>query len=114
MKRFRYCATVSIVETLSRAQILSQAVDDDISWGVYITSGSVILFKGVNYASRDITYDEIFEIPTNIVLSGLSEIVFAKFLGLPQTFGTIILTSNTNETRNIVVNSKGMVNLLKD
>lgn len=101
--------TTTIAQTLRRAQILSQAVDGDISWGIYIVSGNIILFKGASYAARDTTFDEIFDVPTSITPSGVSEIVFAKFTGLPQTIGTITLISNINETRTITINTKGMV-----
>jgi len=103
-------AAAAYVQNLHRAQALSQAVDGDTSWGVYAVSGSITLFKGTSYAARDITYDEIFNVSNSIVLSGISEIVFSKFTGLPQTTGTIILTSINNENRNITINAKGMVN----
>ncbi len=103
-------ATASIVQSLRRAAVLSQAVDNDTSWGVYVTSGSLTLFKGTSYATRDSNFDELFDIPLTITPSGVSEIVFTKFTGLPQTTGTITLTSNTNETRTITINAKGMVN----
>lgn len=102
-------ATIEIAHTLRRAQIISQASDGDTSWGVYITNGNVILFKGTSYATRDSTFDEIFDVPGSITPSGVGEVVFEKFTGLPQTTGTITLTSNTNETRNITINAKGMV-----
>lgn len=101
--------TVEIAQSARRAQTLSQAVDGDTSWGIKIQSGSIVVFKGVSYAARDITLDELFDVPTSITPSGVSEIVFAKFTGLPQTIGTITLTSNTNETRTITINAKGMV-----
>lgn len=103
-------AAVEIVQTLRRAQVLAQAVDGDISWGVFAQGGSITLFKGASYAARDIDFDEVFEAPASIVPSGVSEIVFTKFSGMPQSSGTIILISSNNETRNIVINQKGMVN----
>lgn len=103
-------AASSIVQNLRRAAVLSQAVDGDTSWGLYVTSGSLTLFKGTSYTVRDSTFDEVFDIPLTITPSGTSEIVFEKFSGLPQTTGTITLTSNTNETRTITINAKGMVN----
>ncbi len=97
-------------QTLRRAQILSQSVDGDISWGVKIQSGSIVLFKGANYAGRDVNFDEIFILPSSIVPSGLTEIVFAKFTGLPSLTGTATLTaSQINETRTITINGKGTV-----
>jgi prepilin-type N-terminal cleavage/methylation domain-containing protein len=102
-------ATVSTAQSLRRAEILATAVDGEISWGVKIQSGNIAVFKGVSYAARDAAFDEIFDMPTSIIPSGVSEIVFAKFTGVPQTAGTITLTSNANETRTITINAKGMV-----
>ncbi len=102
-------ATVEVAQSARRAQTLSQAVDGDTSWGIKIQSGSMAVFKGTSYAARDSAFDELFEVPTSIMPSGVSEVVFAKFTGLPQTTGTITLTSNTNETRTITINAKGMV-----
>jgi prepilin-type N-terminal cleavage/methylation domain-containing protein len=102
-------ATATIAQSLRRSQVLSQAVDGDTSWGVKIQSGNITVFKGTSYAARDTTFDEVFDVPTSLTPSGVSEIVFAKFTGLPTSTGTITLTSSANEVRNVVVNSKGMV-----
>jgi len=96
-------------QSLRRAQLLSQAADGDTSWGVKIQSASLVLFKGASYAVRDTTFDEEFAIPTSITPSGVSEVVFTKFTGLPQVSGTINFNSNINETRTVTLNSKGMV-----
>lgn len=96
-------------QTLRRAQILSQAVDGDSSWGVKIQNGSIVLFKGENYAARDASFDEIFNVPSVIVPSGLTEIVFAKFSGLPQPAGTASLTAPTGEIKTITINEKGTI-----
>lgn len=102
-------STTTIVQSARRAEILAQASDGDTSWGLHIQSGNIVLFKGASYATRDSSYDEIFDLPTSILPSGLSEIVYAKFTGMPQTTGAITLTSNANETRIITINAKGTV-----
>lgn len=99
-------AAVTVAQTLRRAQILSQAVDGDTSWGLKVQSGSIALFKGTSYTSRDSSFDETFDTPATISFSGVSEIVFSKFSGLPQTTGTMILTSES-DAKSITVNSKG-------
>ncbi len=98
-----------ISQTLRRAQVLSQSVDGDSSWGVHIASGSATLFRGATYASRDVSFDEIFEISTNIVPTGFQEIVYSKFYGYPQITGTLTLTSSNNETRALSINSRGLI-----
>lgn len=103
-------AAVTLAQGLRRAQILSQASQGDTSWGVYVKSGDITLFKGQNYLERDNTYDEIFTVPVSIVASGTQEYIFSRFTGLPQTVGSLTFTSANNETRTIVINQKGMVN----
>ena len=103
-------AATTVAQSMRRAQMLAQASDGDISWGVNVQNNSIIIFRGGNYLGRDSTYDEIFEMPTAIIVSGMAEVVFARFAGLPNSAGTTTLASNTNEVRNISINQKGMVN----
>ncbi|MBL1434247.1 type II secretion system protein [Candidatus Wolfebacteria bacterium] len=102
-------SSTTIVQTLRRAQLLSQAMDGDTSWGVNVAIGNITLFKGESFSSRNIEFDEIFSMPTSISVSGLSEIVFEKFTGEAQNIGTTTLTSINNETRSINITSKGTV-----
>ena len=98
----------AIAQTLKRAEILSQGMDGDSSWGVKVQDGSIVLFKGVSYASRDADFDEIFELPLSVAVSGVSEIVFEKLTGNPQASGSIVLTANTGESRSLEINKQGM------
>lgn len=101
-------ATSTIVQSLRRAEILSKAVDGDIGWGVNIGSGNITLFKGNTYATRDTNFDETTTLQPTITPSGLSEIDFAKFTGLPGSTGTITLTTSS-DTKNITINAKGAI-----
>ncbi len=102
-------AATSLAQGMRRAQILSRAVDGDTSWGMHVATGTLTLFRGVSYASRTSTFDETTTIPSGIRIAGLTDIVFGAFTGEPQTTGTTTLTSETNETRTITINAKGMV-----
>ena len=102
-------AAVTLAQTLRRAELLSQAVDGDSTWGVRIESGFITLFKGANYGARDFNFDEKLIVPTSITQSGAQEFVFAKLSGAPQSTGTVIFTSSINETRTITVNARGTV-----
>lgn len=101
-------AVNSIAASMRRAQILSQAVDGDISWGVKVQSGSIVVFKGASYTTRDTAYDESFDLQSSTSPSGTTEVVFAKLTGLPQSTGTTTLTSES-DTRTVSINAKGMV-----
>lgn len=99
----------TIVESIRRAQVLSQAVDGDTTWGTNISAGEITLFRGASFVARDSGYDEVSLFLNTITASGIDEVVFEKFSGEPQRTGNIILTSSNNETRTITINAKGML-----
>ncbi len=108
MKNDLDIAAATITSSLRRAQVLSQAVDGDTTWGVKVQNGSVVIFKGASFVSRDTSFDETFEVPTTISVSGTTETVFAKLTGFSQPAGTINL-STEGDDRSVSVNEKGMV-----
>lgn len=101
--------TVTLAQSLRRAQALSQAGDGDMTWGVHVGVGSILVFKGASYVSRDSLYDESNTFSTTIVPSGLTDVVFSKVTGEPQVTGTFTLTAASGEVRNVTINEKGMV-----
>jgi prepilin-type N-terminal cleavage/methylation domain-containing protein len=103
-------ATITVVQNLRRVQTLAQGMDANSSWGLYVGNSQIVVFRGTSYAARNSAFDEIFVLPDVVVPSGLSEIVFTKFTGLPASVGTVTLTNTSiNEVKNITINSKGMV-----
>lgn len=102
-------AANTTLQTLRRAQVLSQAVDGDTTWGAKIQSSTITLFKGASYALRDTTYDEDYSLSGTVTPSGISEVVFSKFLGNPTTTGTVTLTSTNSDIQNITIGSKGQL-----
>jgi prepilin-type N-terminal cleavage/methylation domain-containing protein len=101
--------TTTVVQTLRRAQVLAQSVESDMPWGVNLQNGSLILFKGDVFETRDAEFDDVFEIPASIATSGVPEIIFSKLTGIPQTTGSIVLSSTANETTAIAINEKGTI-----
>lgn len=102
--------TQQVANTLRRAQTYARGMEGDSAWSVKVQSSAVTLFKGTNFAARDTGFDEVIAMPGSASASGLSEVQFAKLSAAPNTTGSIILTSNSNDTRTITVNAKGMVN----
>lgn len=102
-------AATTIAQTLRRAQTLAQSGLNDTSWGIAISTGNITLFDGSDYSSRNPDFDEIMDMSPSIILSGIPEVVFAKFTGLPHTTGTITLTSPSHDTKNISINEKGTI-----
>lgn len=101
-----------VVQSLRRAQLKAMSIESDSIFGVYLTDDSYILFKGSSFDARDISYDEVFDLPQVITVSGIQEIAFSKFEGVPvgALTGDIILNSN-GDSRIININEIGRVNL---
>ena len=98
-----------IVQTLRRAQLKAMSMEFDSSFGVYATSTKYVLFKGTSYVSRDNAFDEISDLPANLQITGISEVVFSRLNGLPSKVGTTTLTIG-NRTETININEMGRVN----
>lgn len=102
-------ATQSTVSAIRRAASYSRAGVGDSAYSVRINDTSVVLFKGTSYATRDQSFDETLIIPDIITTGGLTDIQFAKLTGMPNTSGSITLSTTTSDTRTITINAKGMV-----
>jgi len=102
-------ATNTTLQTLRRAQVLSQTVDGDNTWGVKLQTSGISLFKGASYAGRDINFDEDYSLNGNVTPTGVTEVVFSKLLGIPNTTGTLTLTNTNSEVQNITIGSKGQL-----
>lgn len=100
-------ATSTLVQGIRRAQLLSQAMEQDSQWGVTFTQGAITLFRGNSFSGRDPLFDEVTAVSEAVVFSGLSEIIFTKLNGDVQQTGSITLTGPNNETRTLTINAKG-------
>lgn len=102
-------ATTTVVQSLRRAQTLSRTGEGDSAWGVRIALGSITVFRGTVYATRNQSFDENFQMSTQILPSGLTEVVFQKFTGTPQSSGTLTLTLNATDTVTVGINDYGTI-----
>ncbi len=98
-----------VTSSLRKAQILSMAISEDSSWGVKIENDKIILFKGNQYSSRDISWDEFFNLGKTVKFSGLNEVVFYKLSGRPRQSGDIILQINDGRNSTININDFGLI-----
>jgi len=73
-----------LTQTLRRAQLKAMSVESGSSFGVYLTDDNYTLFKGSSFENRDLQYDEVFDLPQIITISGIKEVVFLKFEGIPE------------------------------
>ncbi|MFA6028027.1 MAG: type II secretion system protein [Patescibacteria group bacterium] len=101
-------AAATSVQTIRRAQLLSQAMKQDDTWGVKLQTGEAIIFKGTSFSGRTQSYDEIYSLPGTVSISGDTEIVFTKFTGFLPSAKSITLTIG-NKTKTININVQGKI-----
>lgn len=101
--------SMQVAGALRRAQVYARAQHETDAWSVAVDTSGIILFKGTDFGARNTAYDEIISLSGSITPSGTTEVNFSRLTGLPAASGSITLTTNSNETRTIAVNAKGMV-----
>lgn len=111
--RFQYITTVQQTQSLLRvAQTQSMGIHNDSQHGLFIdSSGSqLVLFQGIDYASRDTDYDLVVDYDANVVVTTTygDEITFEKLSGNPSVTGTITVSSDAGSA-NVTINDEGLV-----
>lgn len=102
-------SVVSGVGALRRAEELSRAAHNDAQWGVKFATGTITIFQGSSYASRNSTFDEAIEIGPDIYASGTNEFVFTKAHATTTAATTTLVHNTIGESRTITVNKKGTI-----
>src|SRR3989338_2714331 len=112
-----------VASALRLAQSKTLASEGASQYGVYFNTSSVphsyTLFKGQSYASRDLSFDKIYNL-SNISeiyeadLWGGKEVVFKKITGYASSassFGRVSmrLTTDISETKTIYIENSGLV-----
>ncbi len=99
----------TMVNSIRRAQLLSQSGVGDSAWGINLSTTTITLFKGASYDVRDETWDEVYEIPATVTVADSVELVFSKLRGAPDFTGDIDFVSNTGVTSTVSINDRGIV-----
>ena len=104
-----------IVNLLRLAQSKSLSSEGSGQYGVYFQfPNQYVLFKGVDYAGRDISYDKIYNISSEAeIYSGLTEFVFERVTGFVNQPGDVSLRliSDPLETKTIYIEGSGYSSL---
>jgi type II secretory pathway pseudopilin PulG len=103
-------SATTYAQALRRAQSLAESTRGDSDWGVVINASSVTIFQGVTYATRISSFDETYSFGTALIVTGLSEVDFTKFTGLPMMTGTTTISATGATASKIInINAKGNV-----
>lgn len=100
--------TDQLVGSLRKAQMYAASGRENNSWGVYFGSQKITMFAGADYLTRVAAFDEVYEVPTTVRLSGMSQIVFGRPAGVPGSTATVVIESNGSQ-KTVRVNELGVV-----
>lgn len=104
-----------ILKTLRRAQQQAAAGQQADSWGVYFNTGNnkMILYKGLNYTSRDSEFDQESDFAQTFSLATdfSDEINFSLYSGDPSVTGLVTITSDNHDSQNISISNLGLIQL---
>lgn len=109
-----------IIAILKLAQNKTLASEQNSQYGVSFNTAAsphqYILFKGVNYVSRETSYDQVYSLPKTlgffgVSLDGGSEVVFEKLTGTAKQSGNITLRLKTDisQSKTIYISNSGTV-----
>jgi Tfp pilus assembly protein FimT len=104
--------TDQIIMSARKAQMYSMMSKENSTWGISYstTTKKIYMFKGASFSSRTTSFDEVFDVPGSVVISGFKETIFSETKGLPNVTSTIILSKN-NTTTSIVINLQGIISV---
>lgn len=100
-------ATQAVALSARRAQLLSQSMKEDSTWGIKIDELGSTVFRGSSYLNRDSSYDELSVFRSIENVSGATEFVFLAPSGNTGSAGTVILNDKQNSSSSIVINRLG-------
>lgn len=113
--RFMQTNDMSIAEQMvkqqiNRAQVLAISGEGDSGWSVHVGSGTVTVYKGASYTSRDTSFDEVVSLPGGVTISATTDLTFAKLTGIAATTNTIQLQqASSGLSSSLIPNSYGTV-----
>lgn len=103
-------AKQEVLETIRLTQAKAIAGENNSNHGVYYSDTEWTTYQGINYASRVQSYDQVFELPSNLSFVSSEDLNFEINTGIPSSTNSIDLTNTTTEdTQSIYVNSLGLL-----
>jgi prepilin-type N-terminal cleavage/methylation domain-containing protein len=110
----------NLTSTLNKAKNKTLASEGPAQYGIYFNivanPDQYVFFQGPSYASRNINFDEIYNLPKTINIANLSlnvsgnEVVFNRLDGNTNNYGFLSLeSSSANETRTIYIYKSGEI-----
>lgn len=105
-----------MTDALRRAKAQSMYAVEDSVWGVRFTASDYTVFRGPVYNPAD-AFNDTFTLPGILTISGIiingggNDIIFDRITGTTSTFGTTTIQTDDFQSRTIIINQGGTINL---
>ena len=101
-----------LLGVLLKARSQAMANVNQKNHGVHFDQPGVTytLFQGLNYASRDPSFDIIFKSNPSYTLTGAIDVIFNQLNGKPNAPDSITLDDHALAVFNVCINSEGQIN----
>ena len=99
----------AVLSSFKRAQVKAVSNQNDSVWGTKIEANKVTIFRGSSFSGRNPSFDETFQLPSQVFVSGPSEIFFSKLAGLPNATGSMTLSTVGGSSKIININEQGVL-----
>ncbi|MBI3486295.1 prepilin-type N-terminal cleavage/methylation domain-containing protein [Candidatus Daviesbacteria bacterium] len=104
-----------LVGDFRKAQIYAMEGKLNSNWGVNFTSNTIVLYQGSSYVGRTAALDENFSVNSNISMTNMGDINYARVTGIPTNGGaaittlTITISGPNNISKTVTIISQGTV-----
>lgn len=105
-------ATATLTNAVRTAGFKARIGDENSTWGVWIGTTEVVVYKGTSFPLRDINRDESFELPSGISITAqpATDIKFQKLTGKPLADTTLVISNDAGEKK-LYLNINGVLEL---
>jgi len=99
-----------LIGQLRKAQVYAMMGRQNSAWSINYSSNTITLYIGTTFAGHNTAFDEKFTVNSNISVSGITDVNFAKATGLPTPATSSITVSSGTNSKNISINAQGVAN----
>ncbi|MFA5080492.1 MAG: prepilin-type N-terminal cleavage/methylation domain-containing protein [Candidatus Paceibacterota bacterium] len=99
----------AVIDSIRTAEMSAITQKNNSGWGIHFQSGKIIIFKGNSFEMREISFDEEINISDNYVFSGLNDVFFSPFNGIPDKIGVIIMENQNGIKKEFEIDKRGAI-----
>ncbi len=102
-------AAEGLISVLRKSHSFAVSGRGGTAYGVRILDNGYVGFAGESYTARDQEEDEYYPVVSTITLSGIEEIVFEAYTGVPSDTGSVSIDSQDKHSE-ISISTQGLIN----